>query len=102
LHFQRAPYTKVKVASCAKGVLFDVIIDLRGSSPTDGKWQGFELSAANGHQALYPGYLNEPAENLECVADAIARDAAANRQKLHRQLIDRLPGETDRPAMVVA
>lgn len=52
MHFQRAPHTEVKIVSCAKGALWDVIIDLRAGSPTHGKWQGFELTEAKG-QLLY-------------------------------------------------
>ena len=54
MHFQRAPHTEVKVVGCAKGAMLDVIIDLRVDSPTHGKWQGFELTAANGHQLYIP------------------------------------------------
>ena len=44
MHFQNAPYSEVKVVRCAKGSIWDVIIDLRDNSPTHGKWQGFTLS----------------------------------------------------------
>jgi dTDP-4-dehydrorhamnose 3,5-epimerase len=52
LHFQAAPHGEVKIVSCHRGVLFDVIVDIRKESPTYGKWFGIELSADN-HQALY-------------------------------------------------
>lgn len=54
IHFQRPPHTEVKVVRCISGALFDVIVDLRRGSPTFGQWQGFELSAANGHQVYVP------------------------------------------------
>jgi dTDP-4-dehydrorhamnose 3,5-epimerase len=54
MHFQRAPHTEVKLVGCARGAMLDVIIDLRRDSPTHGKWQGFELTAANGHQLYIP------------------------------------------------
>ncbi len=54
MHFQRAPHTEVKLVSCAKGALWDVIIDLRADSPTHGEWQGFELSAENAHHLYVP------------------------------------------------
>jgi dTDP-4-dehydrorhamnose 3,5-epimerase len=54
MHFQRAPHAEVKVVSCLKGALWDVIIDLRPESPTYRRWQGFELSAANQRQLYVP------------------------------------------------
>jgi dTDP-4-dehydrorhamnose 3,5-epimerase len=44
MHFQKAPYSEVKVVRCSKGSIWDVIIDLRDNSPTRGQWQGFALS----------------------------------------------------------
>jgi len=32
---------------CVRGAIYDVIVDLRRSSPTYRRWQGFELSAEN-------------------------------------------------------
>ena len=52
MHFQRSPHTEVKVVRCVRGAVFDVIIDLRRSSTTYGRWQGFELTDAN-HALLY-------------------------------------------------
>jgi dTDP-4-dehydrorhamnose 3,5-epimerase len=54
MHFQRPPHAEVKVVSCSKGALWDVIVDLRPGSPTRGQWQGFELSAENGRQLYIP------------------------------------------------
>jgi dTDP-4-dehydrorhamnose 3,5-epimerase len=54
MHFQRAPHGEVKVVSCLKGGIWDVIIDLRPRSPTYRRWRGFELSAANRHQLYVP------------------------------------------------
>src|SRR5215475_4615447 len=52
MHFQRAPYTEVKIVRCLKGAMWDVIIDLRPGSPTYRRWQAFELAAKN-HRQLY-------------------------------------------------
>ena len=54
MHFQNAPYGEVKVVSCLKGAIWDVIIDLRPQSPTFRRWQGFELTAANARQLYVP------------------------------------------------
>ena len=52
MHFQSEPAAEVKIVSCRKGAIYDLIIDLRPASPTFGRWQGFELTAAN-HLQLY-------------------------------------------------
>jgi dTDP-4-dehydrorhamnose 3,5-epimerase len=52
LHFQKEPHEEVKLVRCTKGVLFDVIVDLRSGSPTETKWLGVELDAERG-TALY-------------------------------------------------
>ena len=54
MHFQRPPAGEVKVVSCLRGAIYDVIIDLRASSPTRGRWQGFELSAENKRRLYIP------------------------------------------------
>ena len=54
MHFQRAPASEVKVVSCLRGAIYDVVIDLRPSSLTRGRWQGFELSAVNQHRLYIP------------------------------------------------
>lgn len=52
MHFQLSPNQEVKLVRCIAGSVFDVIIDMRESSPNFLKWQGFELSAKN-KNALY-------------------------------------------------
>lgn len=52
MHFQNAPYEETKLVSCTQGSIYDVIVDLRPSSPTFGKWHAVELSAKN-NLALY-------------------------------------------------
>ena len=54
MHFQIAPHTEVKVVSCVRGAIFDVIVDLRSGSPTFRQWQGFELTAYNRLQLYIP------------------------------------------------
>jgi len=47
LHYQLAPKAEDKVVRCLRGALFDVIVDLRPSSPSFLKHFGIELSAEN-------------------------------------------------------
>ena len=54
LHFQVPPYAQAKLVRCIRGRIFDVVVDLRSSSPTFGKWTGVELSAETGHQLFIP------------------------------------------------
>ncbi len=51
MHFQLEPPI-AKLVRCARGTIFDVVVDLRRGSPTFGGWEGFELSDAN-KRALY-------------------------------------------------
>lgn len=52
LHYQRAPYEEVKLVRVTQGRLYDVIVDLRPTSPTYLRWHALELSA-NNRQTLY-------------------------------------------------
>lgn len=54
MHFQHPPHSEIKLVSCRKGAIWDVIIDLRSDSVTYCHWQGFELSSDNHHQLYIP------------------------------------------------
>ncbi len=45
LHYQLPPAAEVKVVRCVRGVIYDVIADLRPDSPTFGRWFGAVLDA---------------------------------------------------------
>jgi len=49
MHFQPG---MAKLIRCARGAIYDVVVDLRRGSPTFGQWEGFELSDEN-HQQFY-------------------------------------------------
>lgn len=53
LHYQMQQ-TQGKLVRVASGVVFDVAVDLRETSPTFGKWVGVELSADNKKQLWIP------------------------------------------------
>ena len=52
MHFQRPPHEEVKIVSCLRGAIYDVVLDIRESSPTYGKWLAEELTEEN-HNMLY-------------------------------------------------
>ncbi|MER8845321.1 dTDP-4-dehydrorhamnose 3,5-epimerase [Mesorhizobium australicum] len=54
LHYQEEPYAEVKLVSCVRGAIFDVVVDLRPNSPTRYKWLGFELTSENMKQLYIP------------------------------------------------
>lgn len=45
LHYQTDPFSQAKLVTCLRGSIFDVIVDLRRSSPSFGRWYGVVLSA---------------------------------------------------------
>ena len=47
LHFQREPHEEVKLVRCTAGAIFDVVVDLRPTSPTFKKHLAVELTAEN-------------------------------------------------------
>ena len=52
MHFQLPPHEEAKLVRCIRGAIFDVAVDLRPDSPTQGQWFGVELTPTNG-RALY-------------------------------------------------
>lgn len=54
LHFQAPPFAQAKLVRCGRGVLFDVVVDVRKGSPTYGVSLGVELSFENGLQLMVP------------------------------------------------
>ncbi len=54
MHFQVAPHEENKLVSCRQGSIYDVIIDLRPSSPTYSRWFGATLTAAGFEKLFIP------------------------------------------------
>ena len=52
MHYQAAPNEEVKLVRCTAGAIYDVIVDLRPTSPTYGQHVGLMLTADN-HRSLY-------------------------------------------------
>lgn len=47
MHYQASPHSQDKIVRCTMGSMYDVIIDLRLSSPTFKQWMATELTAGN-------------------------------------------------------
>lgn len=54
LHFQSPPYQEVKIVRCARGAMYDVIVDLRPESETFKCWFGIELNQDNASMLYIP------------------------------------------------
>jgi dTDP-4-dehydrorhamnose 3,5-epimerase len=57
LHYQ-IEHAQGKLVRCISGVVFDVIVDLRKSSPSFGKWFGVKLSENNLQLWVPPGFAH--------------------------------------------
>ena len=53
IHFQTSP-GQAKLVRCARGAIFDVVVDLRRGSPTFGEWEGFMLDDESMRQLFVP------------------------------------------------
>ncbi|WP_040952376.1 dTDP-4-dehydrorhamnose 3,5-epimerase [Gorillibacterium massiliense] len=54
LHYQLNPKSQSKLVRVVNGAIYDVVVDIRRSSPTYGQWAGFILSSENKRQLLVP------------------------------------------------
>jgi len=74
LHYQ-IQNSQGKIVRCLVGEIYDVIVDLRKSSPTFGQWTAFKLSPGQNQLWVPPGFahgfksLTERAEVLYKVTD---------------------------------
>jgi dTDP-4-dehydrorhamnose 3,5-epimerase len=53
MHFQVGAGV-AKLVRCSRGQILDVVVDLRGGSPTYGDWEGFELDDVSMRQLYVP------------------------------------------------
>ena len=54
LHYQLSPHAQGKLVRVIQGEIFDVVVDIRKSSPNFGQWLGYTLSAQNKQQIWIP------------------------------------------------
>ena len=79
LHYQLPPHPQGKLVRVVQGVVFDVAVDIRKSSPNFGKWAGVFLDADKKQQlSIPPGFahgfvtLSDTAEFLYKTTDFYA------------------------------
>jgi dTDP-4-dehydrorhamnose 3,5-epimerase len=66
MHFQRAPHAEVKLLTCVRGAIHDVLIDLRPDSPSYLQWESYHLTAESRRQLYVPAGL---AHGFQTLAD---------------------------------
>ena len=54
MHYNAAPFREAKLVRCTSGAIWDVVVDLRATSPTRFRWIGVELTAERGEALLIP------------------------------------------------
>ncbi len=54
VHYQVAPFEETKLVRCTRGGIYDVVLDLRPSSPTYKDWVSFFLTAQNRNMVYVP------------------------------------------------
>lgn len=54
MHFQHVPHAEMKLVSCLRGSIWDVVVDLRAGSATFMHWFAQELSLSNRLAMLIP------------------------------------------------
>lgn len=68
MHFQPG---MAKLVRCVRGEIFDVVVDLRRSSPTFGEWEGFKLDDVSHHQVYCPDGFAHGFCVVSAVADVV-------------------------------
>jgi len=65
LHFQFSPKMEAKIVRCIQGSIFDVIVDLRCSSETKGKWHSIILDSKQQNLLYIPKGFAHGFQTLE-------------------------------------
>jgi dTDP-4-dehydrorhamnose 3,5-epimerase len=75
MHFQVGRGVS-KLVRCARGEIYDVLVDLRRGSPTFGRWEGYALSDENKHVLYAPIGFAHGFVVMSDVADVIYKQDA--------------------------
>ena len=86
LHYQLPPHAQGKLVRVTQGVVFDVVVDIRRSSPSFGQWVGVELSGANHRQLWIPPGLAHGFLVLSESADFLYKTTAYYEPKAEHSL----------------
>ena len=93
LHYQNPPHAEMKLVTCLRGEVWDVVVDVRAGSPTFLQWHGTVLSAENKAALLIPegfahGFqaLTDSVELLYCHSAAYAPAAEGGLHPLDERL----------------
>jgi dTDP-4-dehydrorhamnose 3,5-epimerase len=54
LHYQTPSHAEAKLVSVTRGAIYDVVVDLRRSSATFGRWAAFELNVKSARALFIP------------------------------------------------
>ena len=54
IHFCQVPPGQAKLVTCMTGTILDVVVDIRVDSPTFGRWESVEVTAADRNAVLLP------------------------------------------------
>lgn len=73
MHFQPG---MAKLVRCARGAIYDVVVDLRRGSPTFGRWEGAELNDVTHHQFYCPDGFAHGFCVLSEIADVVYMTSA--------------------------
>jgi dTDP-4-dehydrorhamnose 3,5-epimerase len=65
LHYQVAPALEAKLVRCTRGAIFDVVLDLRPTSPTYRLWYGTCLNSDNARMLYLPEGCAHGCQSLE-------------------------------------
>jgi dTDP-4-dehydrorhamnose 3,5-epimerase len=83
MHYQAAPREEAKIVRCVRGAIYDVLLDLRPTSPTFRQWVARELTSDNRLAFYVPegvahGFqtLTDDAEVLYLIAEQFDPDLA--------------------------
>lgn len=65
MHYQAPPMTESKLFRVTRGAIYDVIVDLRPGSPTQGRWTSVELRADRYELLFVPEGFGQGFQTLE-------------------------------------
>jgi dTDP-4-dehydrorhamnose 3,5-epimerase len=86
MHYQLSPASEIKIITCVKGAIFDVIVDIRKNSPTFLKKFTIELSQENNSSLVVPEGFAHGFQSLKKNSEIIYLTTAFYSSKKERGL----------------